>query len=136
MKFFLHISKDEQLTRFEKRLSDPERNWKISESDYSEQPLWDNYVDAFEDALSATSTKLAPWYVMPANHKWFRDLAVSQIVADAMEDLGMHFPEPSVDLDEIRRKYHQIAKDSGVKGWQEIREVKRPSRATPPSLKT
>ncbi|MEJ0094192.1 MAG: PPK2 family polyphosphate kinase [Methylocella sp.] len=115
LKFFLHISKDEQLARFEKRLSDPERNWKISESDYSEQPFWDNYVDAFEEGLGATSTKLAPWYVLPANHKWFRDLAVSQIVADAMEDLGMRFPKPSVDLDEIRRKYHQIAKDAASK---------------------
>jgi PPK2 family polyphosphate:nucleotide phosphotransferase len=106
LKFFLHISKEEQLTRFEQRLDDPARNWKISESDYSERELWDDYVMAFEDALSATSTHHAPWYVVPANHKWFRNLAVSQIVADTMQDLGMSFPKPTVDLADIRRKYH------------------------------
>jgi PPK2 family polyphosphate:nucleotide phosphotransferase len=106
LKFFLHISKEEQLARFEQRLDDPARNWKISESDYSERELWDDYVAAFEDALSATSTPHAPWYVIPSNHKWFRNLAVSQIVADTMEDLGMSFPKPTVDLADIRRKYH------------------------------
>jgi PPK2 family polyphosphate:nucleotide phosphotransferase len=106
LKFFLHISKEEQLARFGKRLDDPLRNWKISESDYSERPLWDDYREAIEDALSATSTADAPWYMIPANHKWFRNLAVSQIVADTLEELGMSFPKPSVDLTEIRRKYH------------------------------
>ncbi|WOJ89230.1 polyphosphate kinase 2 family protein [Methylocapsa polymorpha] len=106
LKFFLHISKEEQLARFEKRLDDPARNWKISESDYSERELWGDYVLAFEDALTATSTHHAPWYVIPSNHKWFRNLAVSQIVADTMEDLKMSFPKPTVDLADIRRKYH------------------------------
>lgn len=112
LKFFLHISKDEQLARFRQRLDDPDRNWKISESDYSERELWDDYVAAFEDALSATSTQHAPWYVIPSNHKWFRNLAVSQIVADTMEDLGMSFPKPTVDLDEIRHKYHTAVEES------------------------
>lgn len=106
LKFFLHISKAEQLARFEQRLDDPARNWKISESDYSERELWDDYVEAFEDALGATSRDHAPWYVVPSDHKWFRNLAVSQIVADTMQDLGMSFPKPSVDLADIRRKYH------------------------------
>ncbi|HUI20030.1 MAG TPA: polyphosphate kinase 2 family protein [Methylocella sp.] len=106
LKFFLHISKEEQLARFEKRLDDPAHNWKISESDYSERELWNDYVAAYEDALSTTSTPHAPWYVIPSNHKWFRNLAVSQIVAETMDDLGMSFPSPSVDLAEIRRKYH------------------------------
>ena len=106
LKFFLHISKAEQLARFEQRLDDPARNWKISESDYSERELWDDYIVAFEDALGATSRHHAPWYVVPSNHKWFRNLAVSQIVADTMQDLGMSFPKPSVDLADIRRKYH------------------------------
>jgi PPK2 family polyphosphate:nucleotide phosphotransferase len=106
IKFFLHISKDEQLTRFAQRLDDPNRNWKISESDYSERALWNDYIAAFEDAISATSTKHAPWYVIPSNHKWFRNLAVSQIMADTMEDLKLAFPPPSVDLADIRRKYH------------------------------
>jgi PPK2 family polyphosphate:nucleotide phosphotransferase len=111
LKFFLHISKEEQLSRFEERLDDPTRNWKISESDYSERELWDDYIAAFEDAISATSTREAPWYVIPANHKWFRNLAVSQIMADTMDELGMEFPKPSVDLNDIRRKYHAAVEE-------------------------
>ena len=115
LKFFLHISKEEQLVRFGKRLDDPLRNWKISEADYSERPLWDDYMEAIEDALSATSTREAPWYVIPANHKWFRNLAVSQIVADTMEELGMSFPRPAVDLAEIARKYHAAVREENNK---------------------
>ncbi len=106
LKFFLHISKEEQLARFAARLDDPKRNWKISDSDYTERALWDDYTSAFEDALEATSTDEAPWYVIPANHKWFRNLTVSQIMADTMEELKLSFPKPTVDLDDIRRKYH------------------------------
>jgi PPK2 family polyphosphate:nucleotide phosphotransferase len=111
LKFFLHISKEEQLARFAQRLDDSGRNWKISESDYSERELWDDYVDAFEDAISATSTAKAPWYVIPANHKWFRNLAVSQIIADTMADLGLAFPAPSVNLADIKRKYHAAGEE-------------------------
>ncbi len=112
LKFFLHISKDEQLSRFEKRLVDPERNWKVSESDYSERLLWDHYMEAYEDALNATSTTRAPWYVIPADRKWFRDLAISQIVAEALEGLDMRFPKPTVDLADIRLKYHAAAEEA------------------------
>ena len=113
LKFFLHISREEQLARFAQRLDDPARNWKISESDYSERKLWDDYIDAFEDAMRATSTDEAPWYVIPSNHKWFRNLAVSQIIADAMADLGLAFPAPSVNLADIRRKYHAAVEEGG-----------------------
>jgi PPK2 family polyphosphate:nucleotide phosphotransferase len=106
LKFFLHISKEEQLARFAQRLDDPHRNWKISEADYSEREMWDDYIEAFEDAMRATSNKHAPWYVIPSNHKWFRNLAVSQIMADTMAELKLAFPPPSVDLADIRRKYH------------------------------
>jgi PPK2 family polyphosphate:nucleotide phosphotransferase len=106
LKFFLHISKEEQLDRFAQRLDDPGRNWKISESDYSERELWDDYIDAYEDAIAATSMATAPWFVIPANHKWFRNLAVSQIIAGAMADLDLAFPPPSVNLADMRRKYH------------------------------
>jgi PPK2 family polyphosphate:nucleotide phosphotransferase len=112
LKFFLHISKEEQLARFAQRLDDPARNWKISESDYSERKLWDDYTDAFEDAIRATSTDEAPWYVIPSNHKWFRNLAVSQIIADALADLGLAFPAPSVNLADIKRKYHAAVKQA------------------------
>jgi len=111
LKFFLHISKEEQLARFAQRLEDPHRNWKISESDYTERAFWDDYIEAFEDAIEATSTKHAPWYVIPSNHKWFRNLAVSQIMADTMEDLKLAYPKPTVDLDDIRRKYHAAVKE-------------------------
>jgi PPK2 family polyphosphate:nucleotide phosphotransferase len=112
LKFFLHISREEQLARFAQRLDDPARNWKISESDYSERELWDDYIEAFEDAMRATSTDEAPWYVIPSNHKWFRNLAVSQIIADAMADLGLAFPPPSVNLADIRRKYHAAVEEA------------------------
>jgi PPK2 family polyphosphate:nucleotide phosphotransferase len=110
LKFFLHISKEEQLARFAERLEDPTRNWKISESDYAEREHWDRYMEAYEEALERTSAPHAPWYVIPANHKWFRNLAVSQIVADTMEDLGMAYPKPAVDLAKIRREYHAAQK--------------------------
>ena len=106
LKFYLHISPGEQLARFKQRLDDPARHWKISESDYSERALWPQYIEAYQDALAATSTSWAPWFVIPADHKWFRNLAISQIVADAMDDMGLKLPPPHVDLTEIRRKYH------------------------------
>jgi PPK2 family polyphosphate:nucleotide phosphotransferase len=107
LKFFLHISKEEQLARFAERLDDPRRNWKISTADYTERELWDDYISAYEDALAATSSQAAPWYVIPADHKWFRNLAVSRIVAETMEGLAMSYPEPTVDLAEIRRRFHR-----------------------------
>ncbi len=116
LKFFLHISKEEQLARFAQRLDDPARNWKISEADYSEREFWDDYVKAFEDAIHVTSTPDAPWYVIPSNHKWFRNLAVSQIISDAIEELNLAFPPPSVNLADIRRKYHAAVKEEKADG--------------------
>lgn len=110
VKLFLHISPEEQLARFRDRLDDPARNWKISESDYKERECWDDYVKAYEDLLEQTSTKHAPWYVIPANHKWFRNLAVSQILAATMEDMDMEMPKPSCDLEAIRKEYHSAEK--------------------------
>jgi PPK2 family polyphosphate:nucleotide phosphotransferase len=106
LKFYLHISPEEQLERFKQRLDDPSRHWKISESDYSERELWPKYIEAYDDALARTSTKRAPWYVIPANHKWFRNLAISQIVADTMNEMGLKLPPTHVDIGEISRKYH------------------------------
>lgn len=106
LKFYLHISPEEQLTRFKQRLDDPSRHWKISETDYSERELWPKYLEAYEDALAETSTRHAPWYVIPANHKWFRDLAISQIIADTMEEMDLKLPPTHVDIEEIAGKYH------------------------------
>ncbi len=109
LKFYLHISPEEQLARFKVRLDDPARHWKISESDYSEREFWTKYIEAFEDALEKTSTVYAPWFVIPANHKWFRDLAISAIVADTMQDMGLKLPPTQVDIEDIKRKYHAAA---------------------------
>jgi polyphosphate kinase 2 (PPK2 family) len=114
LKFYLHISPQEQLLRFKQRLDDPWRHWKISENDYSERELWPQYIEAYEDAMALTSTKRAPWYVIPANHKWFRNLAVSQIIADTMDGMGLQFPPTRVDLAEIRRKYHAAEREAKV----------------------
>ena len=113
LKFFLHISKDEQLRRFKKRLTDPTRHWKISDSDYSERQYWDRYQVAFEDALGRCSTEQAPWFVIPADHKWFRNLAISRIVVEYLEGLDMKFPKAHVDIEDIRRKYHAEVDSQG-----------------------
>lgn len=107
VKLFLYISKKEQLKRFAQRLDDPARQWKISEGDYHERELWNDYMAAFEDMLSSCSTAFAPWYAIPSDHKWFRNLAVAQVLRATMEDLGMKVPEPTVDLAKIRREYHE-----------------------------
>ncbi len=112
LKFYLHISPQEQLARFAQRLDDPARNWKISDSDYSERKLWPEYVAAYEEAMKLTSTKHAPWFVIPADHKWFRDIAVSQIIADTMEDMGLKLPAAQVNIADIRRKYHAAVRDA------------------------
>lgn len=109
LKFFLHISKEEQLVRFAKRLDDPSHNWKISEADYTERECWSAYTDAFEEMFFKTSTSHAPWFIIPANHKWFCHLAVSQILVEAMTDMTITMPKPSVDLKDIRRRYHEAA---------------------------
>jgi PPK2 family polyphosphate:nucleotide phosphotransferase len=109
LKFFLHISPAEQLDRFRKRLDDPTRRWKISESDYTEREYYADYMRAYEDAIERTSTPHAPWFVIPSDHKWFRNLAISNIVAGAMQMLDLELPPTSVDLDAIRQRYHAAA---------------------------
>jgi hypothetical protein len=117
LKFFLHISPEEQLSRFKQRLDDPSRQWKISDNDYSERELWPKYLEAYEDAIALTSTKRAPWYIIPSNHKWFRNLAVSQIIADTMDEMGLKLPPTHVDITDIRRKFHaaEVEEKGGTK---------------------
>jgi PPK2 family polyphosphate:nucleotide phosphotransferase len=112
LKFFLHISPEEQLARFKERLDDPARHWKISETDYSERELWPAYISAFEDALEKTSTRHAPWFVIPSDHKWFRNLAISKIVADTLEDMDLKLPPTQVNIEEIRRKFHTAVEEA------------------------
>jgi PPK2 family polyphosphate:nucleotide phosphotransferase len=111
LKFYLHIDKEEQLARFRQRLEDPNRQWKISESDYTEREHWQDYQEAYEEAISKCSTNYAPWYIIPANHKWFRNLAVSQILVDTLESLSMKFPAPTVNIEEIKKKYHEALEE-------------------------
>ena len=122
VKFFLHISKEEQLRRFEQRLEDPERQWKIAESDYTERDRWDEYVEAYEEVLSETSTKHAPWYVVPADKKWVRNLMVAQVLVDTLQGMDIQPPEPAVDLHRIRAAFHKAAGKPRGKG-----KVKRKS---------
>ncbi|MGQ9909032.1 MAG: polyphosphate kinase 2 family protein [Candidatus Flexifilum sp.] len=101
LKFYLHISKDEQKRRFEERLSDPSKHWKFSSADLAVRERWGDYMRAYEDALSRCSTEHAPWYIIPANKKWFRDLLVSQIIVETLEAMDPRFPDPEPNLDQI-----------------------------------
>ena len=92
LKFFLHISKDEQKERLEARIHDPEKRWKFSEGDLEERKLWADYMTAFQDVLSATSTDYAPWYIVPANRKWYRNVVIAGRVVGALEDMKLKTP--------------------------------------------
>lgn len=93
LKFFLHMSSGEQKKRFEERLTDPRKNWKISASDFKEREYWDQYQDAYQDAIAKCSTKYAPWYVIPSDHKWFRNFAVGEVVVKTLESFKMSYPK-------------------------------------------
>jgi len=93
LKFFLNVSKEEQRKRFLERLDVPEKNWKFSLGDVLERGFWNDYMRAYEDAISATSTEWAPWYAVPADHKWFTRLVVAQVVVAALENLGLEYPK-------------------------------------------
>ena len=93
LKFFLHISKAEQKRRFEERLAEPDKNWKASAADFKERHFWDQYQNAYEEALERCSTKHAPWYAIPADHKWFRNYAVADVIIETLENQKMKFPK-------------------------------------------
>ena len=102
VKFLLYIDKDEQAKRFRERLDDKAKNWKFSPADLKERGHWDEYIAAYQDMLRKCSTKVAPWYVIPANKKWFRNLAVSQIVREELEAMNLKSPKPVADLSNIK----------------------------------
>ena len=101
LKFYLHISRDEQKRRLEARLKDPHKNWKFNPQDLEERKRWDEYQAAYEDALERCSTKHAPWYIVPADRKWFRNWVLSETIVHTMESLDMKFPPPVAGLDKI-----------------------------------
>ena len=93
LKFFLNVSKEEQRTRFLARIEEPEKNWKFSAADARERAFWDDYMKAYREAIEATSTKAAPWYVVPADKKWFTRVAVSEIIIKKLESMDLHYPK-------------------------------------------
>jgi PPK2 family polyphosphate:nucleotide phosphotransferase len=110
-KFFLHVSKEEQKRRFLARLDEPEKNWKFSEADVHERKYWDDYMNAYEDMIRHTSTPEAPWYVVPADHKWFTHIAVSSAIIQTLEDMDLQLPK----VDKARRKQLDAAKQMLLK---------------------
>jgi PPK2 family polyphosphate:nucleotide phosphotransferase len=101
LKFFLHISKEEQRERFQERIDNADKHWKLSYADFEERQRWDQYVEAFEDALERCSTAHAPWFVIPANRKWFRNWSVARIIVEKLEEMDPQFPPPAVDTSKI-----------------------------------
>ena len=97
LKLFLHISMDEQKKRLEQRLVDPARRWKANPEDFTERKRWDAYQDAFDRMLRDCSTSWAPWHVIPADHKWYRNYAVAQILVETLEEMDPKFPDVKVD---------------------------------------
>ena len=101
VKFFLHISKEEQKERFEERLRDPTKQWKLSAADFAERKLWNKYEAAYEDALTRCSSPTAPWYIVPADKKWFRNLAISHLLVETLDALDMRFPKATFDPSQV-----------------------------------
>jgi len=102
LKFFLHISKQEQKKRLEERLRNPSKNWKFSTGDIPERALWSTYRHAYEDMLTKCSTTAAPWHVVPADYKWYRNWFVARTIVEKLESLNLDYPEPKADLSKIR----------------------------------
>ncbi|GAA3759678.1 polyphosphate kinase 2 family protein [Terriglobus aquaticus] len=107
LKFFLHISFEEQGKRLQARIDDPDKHWKLSAGDFAERKLWGDYQKAYDDIFEATSTADAPWYVIPADHKWHRNVAISAVIADKLESMKLTYPKPTIDVKklEIVNKY-------------------------------
>jgi PPK2 family polyphosphate:nucleotide phosphotransferase len=101
LKFFLHISKDEQKRRLQRRLDNPDKRWKFDQSDIRERLLWDEYHEAYQDMINACSTEHAPWYVVPANKKWYRNLVVARTIADVLEAMDPRYPAAEEDLENV-----------------------------------
>ncbi len=112
LKFFLHVSRAEQRRRFLQRLDDPRKRWKFSAADVYERRHWNDYMRAYEEAIRATATERAPWYVVPADHKWFTRLAVAAAIVDALADLDLRFPKlDRVQRAELRRVRRALLRD-------------------------
>lgn len=98
LKFYLHISKDEQRQRFQDRIDEPDKNWKFSFDDLNKRELWNDYMAAYEEMLTRTTTAWAPWYVIPSDQKWYRNLAIARVISQSLKELNPQYPEPETDL--------------------------------------
>jgi PPK2 family polyphosphate:nucleotide phosphotransferase len=112
-KFFLHVSKEEQKKRFLRRLEDPDRNWKFSSADARERGFWDQYMESYEDMIRHTATRDAPWYVVPADNKWFTRLVVAGAVVDALESLDLHYPVVSAEQKKDLKQAQKLIEQQG-----------------------
>jgi PPK2 family polyphosphate:nucleotide phosphotransferase len=101
IKFYLHISKDEQKRRFQERLDDLEKHWKFSTGDLAVREQWDDYMRAYQDVLTQCNTEYAPWYIVPANRKWYRDLVITRTIVEALEAMNPQYPPAEPDLDKL-----------------------------------
>ena len=101
LKFYLHISKDEQKERFQSRLDEPEKNWKFSLEDLEKRKFWPHYMTAYEEMLQQCSTEWAPWYVVPANQKWYRNLTIMRTIVQTLRDMNPQYPEAEANLDQV-----------------------------------
>jgi PPK2 family polyphosphate:nucleotide phosphotransferase len=104
LKFYLHISRKEQAERFRERLATPKKNWKFSHADLQTRQHWDDYIDAYEDMVNATSHPMARWHIVPADHKWYRDYVVAKTVVEALDDLHLKWPKSAEDLSKVKVK--------------------------------
>ena len=102
LKFFLNISQEEQKERFLERIEKPEKQWKFNPNDLEERKLWEDYMQAYQDAISKTSTAYAPWFVIPANRNWYRDYVITSIIVETMENLKMHYPNPVENIEQFK----------------------------------
>lgn len=129
VKIFLHVSKDEQALRFLSRIEEPEKNWKFSAGDWEERAYWDAYQKAFEDAINATATREAPWYVVPADHKWYMRYLVSEILCDTLIDMDPQYPEVTSErLAEFEKLRDSIAKELPEEKLEKFRKKNEKSK--------
>ena len=130
LKFFLHISHQEQTRRLQARIDDPDKHWKLSPADFAERRFWDDYMDAYEDIFEKTSRKHAPWFIIPSDHKWYRNVAISAILADAMQALHLRYPPPTFDpsgIDLQKQSVGDVAREvasRAVPGRKSANEMK------------
>ena len=133
LKFFLHISRDVQKKRFLSRVDDPEKNWKFSATDIKERKYWDTYMAAYEDMLSKTSTPYAPWYIIPADHKWFTHLAVTTAISDTLDRLRLTYPSvSSEDMKALLAAKEEMEEEDGQSTGQKNRKRPKNGKRSPP----